>query len=348
MNNTKEILLDHLSAYPQLQLQDIFKLLHQSAFGCEHLVSTPESAIEYINEEYSTAPTSSVAEIKALDGDFSRVSLGYISRGISPETLGKLFYLSSKKEKASVGELSEKCSAARQLCEEGKLPFSADDFDAAFEKWKNDGFPALHHSDIFRALYKPSYRVISNDFIGLLPLLLETEKRSRKGKLIMAIDGSSASGKTTLSKLLAYLYDCTVFHTDDFFLRPEQRTKERFSEIGGNMDRERLKDEVLIPLSQGLPVVYRKFDCTTMSLTAPLSVTPSSFTVIEGTYSLHPELTDFYDLSVLLSISAEKQKARILRRNSPQLAQRFFNEWIPLEAPHLELVRKNGVADLII
>ncbi len=349
MNNTEQILLEHAKAYSELQLQDVFKLIHQSTFGCEHLVSTVQKAIEFIKEEFSTCSFPSDEQITALDGNFSRVSLGYISQGISPETLGKLFYLSAQKEKASRDELIKKCNTARRLCSEGKLPFNTDDFNAAFGKWQNEDFPSLHHSDIFRELYKPSYRVISNDFIPFLPLLIETEKRLRADKrIIMAIEGGSASGKTTLSGLLACLYDCTVFHTDDFFLRTEQRTKERFREIGGNMDRERLRDEILIPLSHGQNVTYQKFNCSSMSLDEPVSVTPGSFTVIEGTYSLHPELADFYSFSVLLSISPEKQRARILKRNSPELAQRFFNEWIPLETPHLELVRKKGLADMII
>ena len=46
---------------------------------------------------------------------------------------------------------------------------------------------------------------------------------------VVAIDGKCTSGKTTLASKLAELYDCNMFHMDDFFLRPEQRTPERFA-----------------------------------------------------------------------------------------------------------------------
>ena len=46
---------------------------------------------------------------------------------------------------------------------------------------------------------------------------------------VVAIDGKCTSGKTTLASKLAEIYDCNVFHMDDFFLRPEQRTPERFA-----------------------------------------------------------------------------------------------------------------------
>ena len=52
---------------------------------------------------------------------------------------------------------------------------------------------------------------------------------------------------------------------------------------------------------------------------------------VEGAYSMHPDLEKYYDFSVFLDIDPEKQKARILKRNSPQFATRFFEEWIPLE-----------------
>ena len=48
---TRELLLSHLRSYPQLDIQDLFKFLYQSAFGCEHLLPEPEAAEEYIRKE---------------------------------------------------------------------------------------------------------------------------------------------------------------------------------------------------------------------------------------------------------------------------------------------------------
>ena len=64
------------------------------------------------------------------------------------------------------------------------------------------------------------------------------ELLTQKDMVIVAIDGKCTSGKTTLASQLAEIYDCNVFHMDDFFLRPEQRTPERFAEDGGNVDNE--------------------------------------------------------------------------------------------------------------
>ncbi len=160
---------------------------------------------------------------------------------------------------------------------------------------------------------------------------------AQKGTAIIAIDGKCTSGKTTLAARLAESFDCNVLHMDDFFLRPEQRTPERFREIGGNVDYERFKSEVLLPLQSGESFSYRPFLCSTQTLGEPISVTPKNLTIVEGTYSLHPHFEDPYDLKIILTVPEEIQRQRILNR--PQfLHDRFFKEWIPLENRYFEAI----------
>ena len=152
----------------------------------------------------------------------------------------------------------------------------------------------------------------------------------QKGAVLVAIDGNCTAGKTTLAAKLAERYDCNVFHMDDFFLRPEQRTPERYAQPGGNVDYERFFQEVMTPLLAGETFSYRPFDCKTFTLAEPVQVTPKPLTVIEGTYSLHPYFGDVYDLKVLLTVPEEKQRQRILQRPAA-LHRRFFEAWIPME-----------------
>ena len=44
----QDFLRAHCARYPKLELQDIFKALYQSAFGCEHLIADPSAAADYI------------------------------------------------------------------------------------------------------------------------------------------------------------------------------------------------------------------------------------------------------------------------------------------------------------
>ena len=161
------------------------------------------------------------------------------------------------------------------------------------------------------------------------------ELLTQKDMVIVAIDGKCTSGKTTLATKLAEIYDCNVFHMDDFFLRPEQRTPERFAEVGGNVDYERFKEEILIPLQDGKQFSYRPFDCSTFTLENPVTVIPKQLNIIEGTYSHHPYFGNLYDLKVMLTVTPELQRERILQRPA-FLHQRFFEQWIPMENRYFE------------
>ena len=153
--------------------------------------------------------------------------------------------------------------------------------------------------------------------------------------IVIAIDGNCTAGKTTLAAMLEKAYDCNVFHMDDFFLRPEQRTPERYAQPGGNVDYERFREEVMIPLQRGTGFSYRPFSCRTFTLAVPVEVTPKKLTIIEGTYCLHPSFGDVYDWKVFLSIDPQLQRSRILCR--PQhLHDRFFQDWIPMEQRYFD------------
>jgi uridine kinase len=345
---TRQSLIKHYQKYPKMQITDIFKYLHQSSLGCGHMISSEESAIAFIGEEYAAMTRTEMPPIEALDGEYSRVSLDWLSEGLSAKTLGRSFYLSAKEEPNGKSVLLSKIDVARQLVKEGKLPFSLDEFEKKLSEWSERGYPAVRHSEEFRKEYSPAYRVISNEYVRFLPLLSLIDRELGKGTLTVAVEGGSASGKTTLASLLSELYDCTVFHMDDFFLRPEQRTRERFSEIGGNVDRERFFDEILLPLSERRTVCYRPFDCQTQTLGEPISVEPKGLTIVEGAYSMHPSLAPYYDLSVFLDIEPEYQRERILKRNSPQLAKRFFEEWIPMEREYFAKTKVANRCDLVI
>lgn len=327
---TESILKKHTENYPQLMPEDVFKFIYQSVYGCGHMVENSPCITEYIESEANNKDKNIIEETEPLDGEYSRVHLGCIKRGLKAETLGKLFYLSAAENNGSNDLLLKKLRTAKELSEKNAFPFSHKIFTEKLKEWEEKGFPAIHHSKEFGLAYKPAYRVISNKYARLIPLLKEIDKISLKERVILAIEGGSASGKTTLSKLLEKIYDCNVFHADDFFLQPHQRTRERLSEPGGNLDRERLLSEVVIPLYEGKIINYRRYDCSMGMLLPPETIEPQRINIIEGSYSMHPELSRYYNLSVFIEISPQTQRERIRKRN-PGMAERFFNEWIPME-----------------
>lgn len=170
---------------------------------------------------------------------------------------------------------------------------------------------------------------------------------ARQDRVIVALDGFCASGKTTVATRLSEIYDCCVVHMDDFFLRPEQRTPQRLSEPGGNIDYERFSEEVLSSLKESLPITYRPYDCSVQALDQPVTLEPKKLTVVEGTYSHHPYFGSYCDLKVFLTVCPKDQHQRILQRPS-FLQKRFFEEWIPMEHQYFEHFSIPQKADMVI
>lgn len=153
----------------------------------------------------------------------------------------------------------------------------------------------------------------------------------QKGHVTIAIDGRCGSGKTTLANKLKAYFDCHIFHMDDFYLQEYQRTQERYNEPGGNVDRERFKKEVLEPLKEHQDVLYRPFDCSTMSISEEALYSYKPINIIEGSYSCHPELIDDYDMTIFLDIDEPLRLKRIEERNGKEALNMFIKKWIPLE-----------------
>lgn len=166
-----------------------------------------------------------------------------------------------------------------------------------------------------------------------LKLILEriNELIKTKTRIIVAIDGMSGSGKTTIAEMISKHLTATVIHMDDFFLRSQQRTKERLQTPGGNIDVERLLDEVVIPIINGEQFTYNPFDCHTMTFKEEKLITPANIVILEGSYSCHPKLYSYCDLHIFLHIDRITQIKRILLRSGYDKTTEFINKWIPLE-----------------
>lgn len=166
-------------------------------------------------------------------------------------------------------------------------------------------------------------------------------------KIIIAIDGGCASGKTTLSIKLAEIYDANVIHMDDFFLPSEMRTEERMKEIGGNFDYCRFKKEVADMLMKNIPFAYGVFDCSAGEINKTINIEPKKINIVEGVYSLHPLFDEIYNLKIFLKIDKNEQIRR-LKVRSPEKFERFICEWIPKENEYFSHFRIEEKCDLVL
>ncbi len=164
---------------------------------------------------------------------------------------------------------------------------------------------------------------------------------------IVAADGMCASGKTTLASRLAEEFGFEIIHMDDFFLPYEMRTEDRLSQTGGNIHYERFIEEVIIPLKENRDFEYRTFDCSSGTYGEKRKIQQGKPVIIEGAYSLHPEIPDIYDLKIFLQISPDLQLERIKKRNGPQALEVFKEKWIPFENRYFEAFGIRKKCDII-
>ncbi len=353
----RDCLDQHARCYPLMQIQDLVKLAYQAAFAGGHMIADTSAAQQYLQAEYKTVMQDMSAQKPALlfepiGNGLCRLHLRELSRsGISLETAGRLFILTANEHQGTTRTLQQNLNMISQAA--AGLPLEApllpEAWAAYLLDYQRQGTPPVHHSERFRQAYRPAYRVVRAEFARYEPLFAAIDQAlCQKPYLTVALDGNSGAGKSTLAILLNQLYGGNLFHMDDFFLQPRMRTVERLVQPGGNVDRERFQAEIMQNLAGGKGFSYRVYDCKTQTLGFPVAVQPARFNLIEGVYSLHPEMARKYDLKVFLRTSPHKQRQRILERNGPVLYKRFLEEWIPLENQYFNAFHIEEQCDLVI
>ena len=185
-------------------------------------------------------------------------------------------------------------------------------------------------------------------FAPAVKLIEELACDKSRESILIAIDGKCASGKSTLGFYLQEIFDANLFHMDDFFLQKHQRTTERLAEVGGNVDYERFKEEVLNPLKTGKQIEYRKFDCSKLEITKSTIIEPKCINIIEGSYSLHPYFGEPYDLRIFTEIDYDNQLENIRKRNGEERLLQFIERWIPKEEAYFEKFGIKETCDVVI
>lgn len=168
-----------------------------------------------------------------------------------------------------------------------------------------------------------------------------------KERILVAIDGRTTAGKTTVAEWLRRRTGCNIVHMDDFFLRPEQRTAERYAMPGGNADYERVRRDIIDPWLKTGAFSYEPYDAHADTYEERLYFAPKPVTVVEGAYSTHPALCDAYDLTVFLTIEATEQEKRVLQRNGAEALAVFQNKWIPLEEAYIRETMAENRSDMV-
>jgi uridine kinase len=160
----------------------------------------------------------------------------------------------------------------------------------------------------------------------------------RVGPLLVAIDGLGGAGKSTFADDLARCLQARkisvqVVHMDDFYLPSAQRPDHsvQTGQVGGDFDWQRLRDQVLIPLTHGQRAAYQRYDWGTDALGEWIALAGHQVVIVEGVTALRHELRDHYHLTVWIDCPRPTRLARGIARDGEDARQRWEEEWMPEE-----------------
>ena len=173
------------------------------------------------------------------------------------------------------------------------------------------------------------------------------ERFEKKDRILIAIDGRCGCGKSSLGAELAKQTGGNLFHMDDYYL-PFRLREENWKTIpAGNMDLKRFRKDVLEPAAAGEEVHYRAFSCPERQYLPEKVFRAKRVTIVEGSYSQHPELADAYDLKLFVTAGRKVQEARLREREGNHY-KAFEEIWIPMEELYFRKLLIEEKADCII
>jgi hypothetical protein len=157
------ILRSHLSRYPAMQIQDVYKLLHQAALGSEHAVTSLDSARNWLLREMAEMGEGSpepLIDPISPGGEIVRIHLRpFLAAGYDPDVLLDAFVRTANEHHGDVHLLEQFWQAATVTSK-----FPALEMEELFRSMKAQNYPPVHHSPEYEKLYRPAYRVVARVF----------------------------------------------------------------------------------------------------------------------------------------------------------------------------------------
>jgi uridine kinase len=162
-------------------------------------------------------------------------------------------------------------------------------------------------------------------------LLEKVKSIQKKHKTLpIGIDGVDRAGKTTLSEYLKEnLADVSIVQLDVFYSPELNRA-----------DRNRVLEQVLLPLENNAVAKYQIFNWRSNALTDWYTIQPGGVVIVKGVSPLHSDFTEKYDFRIWISCSpglgfergVEKDKIR----DGVDNTDKWRNVWMPQEKEYVE------------
>ena len=176
------LLIEHSTRYPHVQVQDIYKLLYQAALGSGHAVPEAAPARIWLEEEiHSLTPdinqplVEQISPEARLEDRVVRVYLRpYLAVTNNIDPLLEAFVRTANEFVGSTRRLERYASSFSEISTQPDLHFSTNELENFIKEMREQGFPSIHHSEIYSHHYQPAYRVVAHKFLKpILALVMQ-------------------------------------------------------------------------------------------------------------------------------------------------------------------------------
>jgi uridine kinase len=153
---------------------------------------------------------------------------------------------------------------------------------------------------------------------------LAAKIRTLETPTILAVDGRSASGKTTFANRLSSALNAPLVHSDDVAWHHS------FFDWWPLM-----LEQIIGPFKAGVAIDWKPEAWTAQGREGSIQVPKSSILILEGVGASRRELSDYIDVPIWVETDPQVAEIRGLERDGPD-GRDFWFEWQAHERPFLE------------
>jgi hypothetical protein len=160
------LLSEHLARRPGMRPRDVYKLLYQGVRGPEHIITSETSFREWLTKEWEEldhAAGDPLTETIRPDGSLLRLNLRpYKAAHGNPDQLATACLETARRSWGTAVELEQVWGQFVSSCKAGVWPgLTLQEVETLNSLLHEKNFPPIHHSERYRELYHPAYRLVA-------------------------------------------------------------------------------------------------------------------------------------------------------------------------------------------
>lgn len=188
-------------------------------------------------------------------------------------------------------------------------------------------------------------------------IVFEIQQRlQHKSPVLVALDGRSGTGKSTLAHAVAARVEASIVVSDDFYAGGNDDVwsgRSASEKVAHCIDWRRMRMEVLEPLLANKPASWHPLDFQPgngwIGWKEELStLEPAPVILLDGIYSARPELADLVDVAVLIETDDLVRRKRLVVREGQDFMQRWHQLWDAAEDYYFTHIRPRASFDLLL